>query len=236
MLAQNYFYHGTIRRYTILFGSIFDGIKIFNGSKYVKVPLKSGGGFIYVKDKHKDSGNRKHKTPIFPYMYFKLIDFRYDEERKTNSHEKLSISGVNHKTENNKLYAYNRVPYTFSYALTIRAKTHDEGTQIVEQIAPYFTPDITFRIKDMDDTNSARNKLSIEPIQNVPVILMDISMEDDDNVLDNLKFKEYVMTFDLKGYMYKEVHEAPHILTIKENYQEYNTEHLLYTNTTTPEV
>lgn len=232
MFSSEYFYHGSIRRYTIMFGSLFNNIQIcdFENSnigesvdlKFIKVPLRYGGGVVYSRSTGQES--RKQKTVVLPHMSYKLADIDPDGDRKTNKYEKITNENLDSITPLNKTLTYGRTPYNFSYSLIIRTKTTDDMLQIIEQIIPHFDPSITLEIKDLHDQTKAYKDKTVEPKQMISVTLDNIGMDETDNTLEESRYVEWELTFTVKGYLYREVLDTPYITSVKRDFilQNYN--------------
>ena len=65
---------------------------------------------------------------------------------------------------------YTPVPYNFEIDLSIMVLNSDDGTQILEQILPYFTPEFQVTMNEMKTMGVKRD---------IPIILNNLSSEDD---------------------------------------------------------
>jgi hypothetical protein len=77
-------------------------------------------------------------------MSFELTGINYDGSRHLNSLNHLTFQTPEQK---HMARLYVGVPYTLHFDLDILVKLQQDGLQIVEQILPYFTPDLTFRLR-----------------------------------------------------------------------------------------
>lgn len=64
---------------------------------------------------------------------------------------------------------YAPAPYDIEFQLNIMTKHTEDGSKIIEQIIPYFKPDVTVSVKIID---------SLETYVDIPVILNNVSLED----------------------------------------------------------
>jgi hypothetical protein len=195
---DRHFYNGSIRRYVALFGSIFEEIYIKRKSDdgtredTVKVPIRYGPGNMYLKVPQDEGREVTKHSRILPAMGFKLDNMFKDVSRKTNPMNRINQAGFD---ENGKRgVQFNRIPYNFIFELLIRTKNSDDMLQIVEQIVPAFDGNLSATIQDV-------NSVSIE--QDIIITLQEISMED--NFEDEMQGRiiEYKITFELKGFLYK---------------------------------
>lgn len=198
------FYHGSIRRYVVLFGTLFNDIiinrpdPIHNEIHTIKVPVTYGPKEKVLARLTQDP-NLDRKTSVqLPIISFEMVDFTYDGSRKLNT------IGKRYKKDDsdpNKIYyQYNPVPYNINFSLSILVKNTDDGTRIVEQILPFFTPEWTATvalIPDMDIT------------MDIPIILNDVKLNDSyEGDFETRRVLEWNMTFTLKGYLYGPLHRA----------------------------
>lgn len=151
--------HDTIKRYVTAFGLLFNDIEIeresADGEKnIIKVPLSYGPREKLEAAAEREFGSERMSiATVLPRMSFNLSTIYYDAERKTNTRSKF-VFNDNHTM-------LNSVPWNFKFELTILIKNIDEGNQIVEQILPWFSPDIT---------------LSVIPIASKPEFTRDIQI------------------------------------------------------------
>jgi hypothetical protein len=128
-------------------------------------------------------------------MSFEITNIYYDPSRKLNTIGK--ISGIQTGASANTNVAnmqYNPVAYNFDITLSIIARNTQDALQIVEQIAPYFTPQWTETLTLID---------GLDINMDIPVILKTMQMVD--TYAGNFESKEWIiwdLTFTLKGYLY----------------------------------
>lgn len=140
----NTFGHGTLRKYIIYFGTLFNNIYInrydSGGSliQNMKVPLNYGPREKFLA---RLDGNPDLNRPIaiqLPRMTFEVTNITYDSNRKLPLTNKISAPNPNDPT--GVLYQYMPVPYNLDITLSIMVKNAEDGTYIIEQILPYFNP------------------------------------------------------------------------------------------------
>jgi len=170
-LFGNSFYHETTRRLVASFGTLFNDIKITrknNAGEAVqsfKVPLSYGPRQKFLARIEGDP-NLNAPALTVPRMGFELLNVQYNGERKLTSRMKSFIASAQN---DNFITNFTPVPYDFEFELTIIAKYTEDGTRIVEQILPHFTPDFGLKIQLVDDT---------ETILDIPVVLNSVTTED----------------------------------------------------------
>jgi len=210
MLGQQ-FYHETMRKVVVSFGTIFNNINIVrkNNSgaiiQKMKVPLAYGPKQKFLTRLNNDPSLKNKVAVTLPRIGFEISNLAYDPVRKLNRVQKFKKT----KTSNsNKLdVQYMPVPYNLDFTLYVMAKNSDDALQIVEQILPYFQPDYTITINDMADMGIKRD---------VPIILSSVSYED--NYQGNFEERRaiiYTLSFTAKFYLYGPVTSDKVIKTVQ---------------------
>jgi hypothetical protein len=140
----NTFGHGTLRKYIIYFGTLFNNIwiKRYDSNdtliQNMKVPLNYGPREKFLA---RLDGNPDLQRPIaiqLPRMTFEVTNITYDSSRKLPLTNKITAPNPSDPT--GVLYQYMPVPYNLDITLSIMVKNAEDGTYIVEQILPYFNP------------------------------------------------------------------------------------------------
>lgn len=199
MLSKTPFYHNLIRKYIITFGTLFNNIYITrtdknnNTTDYMRVPITYGPKDKALTRVVQDPNiDRPTATYPLPMMSFEITGFNYDGSRKLPT---LTRTARDDATDSNKRkYQWNPVPYNISFQLSILTKNAEDGTKIVEQILPYFTPDWTVTallIPEMDIKHD------------IPIILNSVNLDDVyDGEFTARRSLVWTLDFTLKGYLY----------------------------------
>lgn len=198
------FYHSTIRKYVILVGTLFNDIHIQRKSAtgdrtvLMKVPITYGPKDKMIARIMQNPGSdRPTATATLPMISFEMGQMKYDGSRKLQT---INRSVVKSDDSSKFRYQYNPVPYNIDFKAYVYAKNAEDGTKIIEQILPYFTPDWTTTVKLIPE---------MEIIMDVPVVLNSISYSDnyDETFLER---RAIIWTLDLtlKGYIYGPVKKS----------------------------
>ena len=92
------------------------------------------------------------------------------------------------------LFWFWRLFYDIQFTLSIFVKNADDGTQILEQILPYFQPEWT---------NSVRLQPELDLVYDVPVILNDVNVEDTyEGDFTARRALIWNLNFTMKGFMF----------------------------------
>ena len=210
MLGQQ-FYHESIRKVIVAFGTTFNNIQLVrkdndgNVKQSMKVPLAYGPRQKWLVRLNEDADLSKTVAITLPRIGFEIQNLSYDPSRKLNRVQKFKkVKGSN----SNKLDTqYMPVPYNLSIQLYVMAKQSDDALQIVEQILPFFQPDYTLTINDMADMGIKRD---------VPIVLNDINYEDNyQGDFETRRALIYTLDFTAKFYLYGPVTSAGVIKTVQ---------------------
>ena len=199
MLGNAHFYNRTIRKVVVAFGSMFNDILLTRYSKdgltayeITKVPLSYGAKEKYLVRLQSDPNLTKSIATTVPRMSFDLVGMSYDTTRKQQTTlQNFGMSSGSFRSQ------YVPIPYNFDFNLSIYVRNTEDGTQILEQILPFFTPDFTVTIdfiKEMDQ------------VYDMPVILNSVSPEVDyEGDFMNTRLIIWNLTFTAKGYIWPPV-------------------------------
>lgn len=209
------FYHSLIRKYVILTGTLFNNIFITRADKngtqtaLIKVPITYSPKEKMLSRVIQDPElNRPSATIPLPVISFEMGRMSYDGTRKLNT---VGKTVTKNSTDPNKLnYQYNPVPYNIEFKVYVYAKNAEDGTKIIEQILPYFTPDWTTTVNLIPEMNVTMD---------IPIVLTNIGYSD---TYDG-DFKErraIIWTLDLvlKGYLFGPIKKSGIIKFINLNY------------------
>ena len=192
--------HDSLRKYIIVFGTVFNDIYINRLSnagevlQTLKVPLTYG-----PKDKVL---SRLEQSPrldnqvgiILPRISFEMTTMEYDPTRKLNTLNKLTKQSTTAGTDDEVKYQYQPVPYDMQFEMNILVKNAEDGTRIVEQIVPYFTPDFTVSVNLVPEVDGPRD---------IPIILNSISSQDQyEGSFEQRRALIWTLSFTMKGYLY----------------------------------
>jgi len=223
-MLGDYFYHESLRKIIIAFGTIFNNIHIHrkdsNGNvvQSLKVPLAYSPKekFIARLDQQADLTGTDSKVALtLPRMSFDITGYTYDPTRKLNKNIKISVAKNTSGDEKRTNTQFSPVPYDVSFDLNVYTATSDDGLQIIEQILPFFQPDYTVTMI-MDRTY-------MDTKRDIPFILESVDYEDSyTGALTDRRRIIYTLKFTAKIYLHGPISTSAIIK---------NAEADLYTNT-----
>jgi len=208
MLGQT-FYHQTIRKYVALFGTLFNDINIEkkdsggNVLSRQKVPIAYGPKQKFLTRINQDASLDRQVAIQLPRMGFEMTGMAYDPVRKLNT-----IGSLTHKEtingNRNVKKMYNPSPYIFDFSLYAFVENAEDGTQILEQILPFFTPEFNVTVNIITDMG-----LSID----IPIIIQSATSEDSyEGEFSARRTIIWTISFMMKGFIYPDIKTGQSII------------------------
>ena len=201
-----YFYHQTSRKMVVAFGTLFNNIEVrrTNSSdavtEVVKIPLSYGPKDKMLVRISADPNLNSAVALTVPRMGFELTSMTYDSARKLNTlgrNVKAGTTGLKKQ--------FNPVPYNYDFSLYIFVKNAEDGTQILEQVLPFFTPEFTI-------TMSLVSGMDVK--MDIPLVLSGVSSEDTyDGDFATRRSIIWTLNFSMKGYLYPNVVDNAKVIT-----------------------
>ena len=227
-----YFYNKNIRNIVILFGTVFNDISVrrVNSSNVVqeeiKVPIAYGPAEKFLTRLRETTDISKGKVGLtLPRIAFEFTAINYDSTRKLSTTKQFK--GV-HATEASKLKrVYTPVPYNFDFTLSVMVKNSDDGTQILEQILPYFSPAYQVTMNEMSTVGIKRD---------IPIVFTGLSTEDtyEGDFLAR-RALIHTLTFTVHAFMYGPIDDIGIIKEVDVYKYDQTNQYALATNETPTE-
>ena len=197
MLGQQ-FYHETIRKIIVSFGTIFNNVQIVrknssgNITQSMKVPLAYGPKQKFLTRIREDASISKTTAITLPRIAFEIQTLSYDTTRKLNRVTKIRKTSA--KGSGKLETQFMPVPYNVDLQLFVMAKSGDDALQIIEQILPFFQPEYTITVNDNLDMKQKRD---------IPIVLTGIDYEDNyEGDFTTRRAIIYTLSFTAKFYLY----------------------------------
>ena len=201
-----YFYHQTSRKMVVAFGSLFNNIEVRRTdsadvvTEVIKIPLSYGPkDKMLVRISQDPSLNPKVALTV-PRMGFELTSMTYDGARKLNTmgrNVKKGTTGLKKQ--------FNPVPYNWDFSLYVFVKNAEDGTQILEQILPFFTPDFTV-------TMTLISGMTVK--MDIPLVLNSVTSEDSyEGDFATRRSIIWTLSFMMKGFLYPSVTDNAKVIT-----------------------
>ena len=212
MLGNAPFYNRTIRKIVVAFGTVFNDIYLVRYTKdgltakeTIKVPLNWGAKEKYITRLTSDPTLTKSIATTLPRISFDMTGMSYDSSRKLPS----TMRNFSANTANSIKSQFVSVPYNFDFSLSIYVRNTEDGTQILEQILPFFTPDFSVTVDFIP---------SMEPKYDMPIILNSVSNEVDyEGEMMTTRMIIWNLEFTAKGHIWPPVKTGKVITTANTN-------------------
>lgn len=195
MLTSVPFYFSTTRNLVVAFCGLFSNVFIRNfdsggvSKKIVNVPISFLSKEKFLIRLMQDPGLNEDTQISLPRMSAEIVGIDYDSTRQFNKIHKNIGS-----TDTKSVYTYTPVPYNISFNLYTYTRTVEDNLQIMEQILPFFTPDLNLSIKMMKDPVL---------IQDIPLILNSVGTDDQyDGSFEESRTIITTYSFLMKSYYY----------------------------------
>jgi hypothetical protein len=192
--------HDSLRKYIIVFGTVFNDIYINRLSstgevlQTLKIPLTYGPKDKVLARLDQNPEMNNQVGIVLPRISFEMTSLEYDPTRKLNTLNKLTKQSATAGTDDEVKYQYQPVPYDMQFEMNILVKNAEDGTRIVEQIVPYFTPDFTVSVNLVPEVDGPRD---------IPIILNSITSQDQyEGSFTERRVLTWTLSFTLKGYLY----------------------------------
>jgi|688.fasta_scaffold84199_6 hypothetical protein len=203
MLGNDHFYNRTIRKVVVAFGTMFNDIHLVRYNKAgttsyekFKVPLNYGAKEKYITRINADPTLTKSIATTVPRMSFDMTGMSYDTARKLPSTVR-NFAANNATTVKTQFVP---VPYDFTFSLSIYVRNTEDGTQILEQILPFFTPDFNVTINFIP---------SMGKKYDMPVILNSVNTTTDyEGDMTSTRLITWDLEFTAKAYIWPPVIDA----------------------------
>ena len=201
-----YFYHQTSRKMVVAFGSLFNTIEVRRTNSAgsvvdtIKVPLSYGPKEKFLTRISADPNLNPSIALTVPRMGFELTAMTYDGVRKLNTMGRNVVTGTTGLKKQ-----FNPVPYNWDFSLYVFVKNAEDGTQILEQILPFFTPEFTV-------TMTLVSGMTIK--MDVPLVLNSVTSEDSyEGDFATRRSIIWTLSFIMKGFLYPSVTDNAKVIT-----------------------
>ena len=198
MLNFPYFSHNLLKKYTVLFGSLFSNINIARKDRqtgeelsYFKVPITYAAKDKMLVRLMQDPTIQKPSAIDLPLMSFEYNVVGYDKERVLNRN--LTIIGP--PSGNSAMSTtLTPVPYDIAFQLYAYVKFEEDGQKIVEQVVPFFQPDMTFTVELVPELNITRD---------IPLVLQGVNKEEKyEGAFVDRPVTIWTFAFVMKGFLF----------------------------------
>ena len=196
MLGTDYFYNGNVKKIIAVFGSLFNDMsiaKVVAGKSegITRVPLAYGPRQRFLERlPTSDVNSITHVALRMPRMSFEITSITFDSSTKLNRLNSTTIP-IGSDASLDYTRVYQAAPYKIGIQLSILSHHQDDALQIFEQILPYFNPEYTVTVKDMEYVGSKTD---------LPIVLTNTSFTDDytGSIEGSQRVIIYTLDFDIR--------------------------------------
>ena len=172
-MFSGHFYHEHIKRAVAVFGTLFNNMSVVkkDGSgniiSTIKVPLAYGPKQKFLARIQDQKFLNDPKLAIrLPRMSFEIVSMTYDTNTKMQKGIKRTLPSSDPTLRQTIL---NPVGYRMGLQLNVMTKNQDEALQILEQILPFFQPEYSVTVKEVNNNFKS----------DMPFVLQSVTMTDD---------------------------------------------------------
>ncbi len=201
-----YFYHQTSRKMVVGFGTLFNTLEVQrtdssgNVTEVIGIPLSYGPKDKMLTRISADPNLSPSVALTVPRMGFELTSMTYDSARKLNTMNRNVAKGTTGLKKQ-----FNPVPYNWEFSLYIFVKNAEDGTQILEQILPFFTPEFTVSM-------TLISSMSVK--HDIPLVLNSVTSEDTyEGDFATRRSIIWTLSFTMKGYLYPNIVDNAKVIT-----------------------
>ena len=208
------FEYDLIRKYVVLFGTMFNDIYIRRTDssgqplQTIKIPISYSPKEKMLARIDADPNLNRPYAITLPRMAFEMTGMYYASTRKLQTVNRQ----VKYQTDeaSRAKYQYVPVPYDFMFNLYIMVKNAEDGTKILEQILPFFTPDWTATVNLIPE---------MDVKSDIPLVLQTVNVEDTyEGNYDTRRSLTWTLGFVMKGYVYGPIKKSGLITLANTNF------------------
>jgi hypothetical protein len=192
-----FFDHQQIRRYLLAFGSFFDSIycrrydMTGKETQRFQVPIEYGPKEKWLLHIIQDPDFLQSVAITVPRIAYEMTGLSYDGNRKLNTLQQLRFPNADLQR---LARSYVGVPYIMNINLSVLTKFQTDGFQIVEQILPFFTPELTFVIQNVPELGIS---------DQIPITLTNVTSTDNyEGDFEKRRIILWSLDFMMKVYFY----------------------------------
>ncbi len=197
-MISNYFYHEIIRKTIVAFGTLFNDIQIKHkdnaGDDFsiITVPISYGPIQKFLARLEQVPDLKRRAAITLPRMAFEMTGIQYDPSRKSSTMQTFRTFDKTNDDKPTKVFM--PVPYDVNIRLSILSKLNEDTLQIVEQILPYFQPNLNVTVDLVSSIGEKRD---------IPIVLNNISIQDDyEGDFTTRRSLIYTLDFTAKTYLF----------------------------------
>ena len=194
------FYHQSLRKYIILFGTMFNDLHIQrknsdgNVVQTIKCPLTYAPREKVTARLEQNPNLTEQQSILLPRLSFEMTNLQYDPARKLNTINRLRKDPGDASTGGKIKFQHQPVPYNIFFDFNIYTRYAEDATQILEQVVPFFTPEFTATINLIPEMDIKAD---------IPIVLQSLSSQDTyEGDFETRRALIWNLSFEMKAYLY----------------------------------
>jgi len=213
---NQYWYQGTIKNITTAVLDIFNDVRVCSydssGSpiNYKRVPITFGPVEKFHQDRtennYVDASNTQHGDRYIlqkPRVAVTMTAMVYNGRRATGANQWRYWTREGNPVDSSLssiISDYQPTPYDIQFSVSVKSDTFDYTAQILEQILPFFNPNLSLRVREFDILNIERDLI---------VDMDGVNLEMSDELGDSdSRYCNASMNFTVRAWLYR-----PYILS-----------------------
>lgn len=207
-MFNQYFYHEHTRRAVSVFGTLFNNLQVVkrdgsgNAVRQIKVPLSYGPREKFLARIRQEENLSDPRLAIkLPRMSFEITSINYDESTRLSRGTEYRISSETNPLSAQRMFYPST--YRLGFELNIISRHQDDALQILEQILPYFQPEYTVTVNEVENNFKS----------DMPFVLTDISLSDDyEGDFQTRRSLIYTLSFETRIKFYGPLSDAGNVI------------------------
>jgi len=206
------FYHESLRKYIILFGTLFNDLRIErrnsndNVIQTIKCPLTYAPREKVTARLEQNISLTEKQSILLPRLSFEMTNLTYDPSRKLNTINRVTKDPA---TGNNVKTSFAPVPYDINFEFNMYTRYAEDATQLLEQIVPFFTPEFTATINLIPE---------LDYKVDIPVVLNSLASQDTyEGDFETRRALIWNLNFTMRAYLFGPVTDKGVIKTANTN-------------------
>jgi len=207
-MLNQYFYHEHTRRAVAVFGTLFNDLYVVkrdgagNQLQQIKVPLSYGPRQKFLARIRQEENLSDPRLAIkLPRMSFEITSINYDESTRLTRGTQYKIHSGSDPFGSRTMHYPST--YLLGFELNIISKHQDDALQILEQILPYFQPEYTVTVNEVDNNFKS----------DMPFVLGDVSLNDDyEGDFETRRSLIYTLSFETRVKYYGPLSDAGNVI------------------------
>ena len=197
MLGYDPFFFGQLRKYQMVFGTLFNEIAVTRPDGLLRIPIHYAAKDKLLARVFADPNIDRKSAVTLPVISFYMSSITHNTmpQLRSNTRYRLKQTDSPDILEEQLM----PVPYDLHFTMWVYTKYVEDGNQIIEQMLPFFSPQFTATVNMFDDVHV-----------DTQVTLNDVVPEDKyDGAFEDRRVTVWTLNFTLTGYIFGPKRQKP---------------------------